>query len=348
MIRSVDIQNFRCFTSVDLVNLRNINLFSGGYSSGKSSILESIFFCLRGKSFRPARRRVLIGNSSYPASVSLGMDDFSVLSTLLTADNAQHYLNHNSVPQIQTVLNYPVFYCSRKFDFFSPHHRYRRNILFSILFYMFPQFHSLWRDYEKIHNTRLVLTKQIFSGLSSKSIIPWNHQLHQMLIKIDFFFLELNMKVTPLFKKVASKIFPGKSLDIHFNSGFSQEFFSNIVHVPDYHALRYEGPHRSSYIISSSNFSNANPILSDSELFISSIVLIYCAIPFFHKKLPTFVLIDDLDSNLFPQFQLIIDSLENLLCFSDISDVQSFITSNFSFDNALISPRLQMFHVEHL
>jgi predicted ATPase len=44
MIESIEIQNFRCFRKLKLDGLGKINIVVGGNSSGKTSLLEAIFF----------------------------------------------------------------------------------------------------------------------------------------------------------------------------------------------------------------------------------------------------------------------------------------------------------------
>jgi hypothetical protein len=48
MLKSFDVSNFRCFQSVNLRDLKRVNIVTGASASGKSALLESIFFAARG------------------------------------------------------------------------------------------------------------------------------------------------------------------------------------------------------------------------------------------------------------------------------------------------------------
>jgi DNA replication and repair protein RecF len=77
-------ERFRCLTSVELSLDPRANLFVGPNGSGKTSLLEAVFFLSRGRSFRSRRRDALIAQgadafllagqtSAGPAPVSLGV-----------------------------------------------------------------------------------------------------------------------------------------------------------------------------------------------------------------------------------------------------------------------------------
>lgn len=53
MITKLHLENFRAFQSFTLENLNHITLIGGRNNSGKSAILESIFYALASKIRRP-------------------------------------------------------------------------------------------------------------------------------------------------------------------------------------------------------------------------------------------------------------------------------------------------------
>jgi len=59
-LESLRIENFRCIEAAELLFDSRCNLFSGDNASGKTSLLEAIFFLGRGRSFRTNRRDILI------------------------------------------------------------------------------------------------------------------------------------------------------------------------------------------------------------------------------------------------------------------------------------------------
>jgi DNA replication and repair protein RecF len=59
-LRHLEVRNFRCIASAELEFDGRCNLISGANASGKTSLLEAIFFLGRGRSFRTPRTETLI------------------------------------------------------------------------------------------------------------------------------------------------------------------------------------------------------------------------------------------------------------------------------------------------
>jgi DNA replication and repair protein RecF len=64
-LRRLEIRDFRCIAATDLEFDGRCNLISGANASGKTSLLEAIYFLGRGRSFRTARNETLIRKSSH-------------------------------------------------------------------------------------------------------------------------------------------------------------------------------------------------------------------------------------------------------------------------------------------
>jgi DNA replication and repair protein RecF len=59
-LRRLEVRDFRCIESADLELDQRCNLISGANASGKTSLLEAVFFLGRGRSFRTSRNETLI------------------------------------------------------------------------------------------------------------------------------------------------------------------------------------------------------------------------------------------------------------------------------------------------
>ena len=59
-INNIKLVNFRNYKNKIIKLYKNINVFFGENAQGKTNILESIFLCSIGKSFRTSKERELI------------------------------------------------------------------------------------------------------------------------------------------------------------------------------------------------------------------------------------------------------------------------------------------------
>ena len=59
-ITKINLQNFRNYEKQEIEIKDGINLFYGDNAQGKTNILESIFLCAMGKSFRAKKEKELI------------------------------------------------------------------------------------------------------------------------------------------------------------------------------------------------------------------------------------------------------------------------------------------------
>ena len=65
-IKEIDLQNFRNYSMQKVKLDKGINIFYGDNAQGKTNLLEAIFLCSIGKSFRTNRDRELINfNNDY-------------------------------------------------------------------------------------------------------------------------------------------------------------------------------------------------------------------------------------------------------------------------------------------
>jgi len=63
-ISKITLKNFRCFESLDLELSPKTNFFHGKNGSGKTSILEAVYLCSSGKSFKSSNISALINQNN--------------------------------------------------------------------------------------------------------------------------------------------------------------------------------------------------------------------------------------------------------------------------------------------
>lgn len=60
LISNIKLQNFRNYKELDLELNKGINIFYGDNAQGKTNIIESIFLCSIGRSFRTSKEKEVI------------------------------------------------------------------------------------------------------------------------------------------------------------------------------------------------------------------------------------------------------------------------------------------------
>jgi DNA replication and repair protein RecF len=93
-LRSVRLENFRCFDTVDFELDPRVTLFRGPNGSGKTSLLEAMYFLGRGRSFRTARLESVVRHGQPRLAVSGLIEQGPVLVPLVVEHRAGETVGH--------------------------------------------------------------------------------------------------------------------------------------------------------------------------------------------------------------------------------------------------------------
>jgi DNA replication and repair protein RecF len=150
--------NFRNLSSLDIEFHSKLNFFIGDNGSGKSSLLEAIFFLGHGKSFRTSKIEHLVTYDCQQFVVSMkSIDNFQFgiskqldLGTTLIKINGERYnrlseLAKNIAVQIVTPESFKLFFGGPK---------ERRRFIDLGMFHVKHQFSKQWREFSRIHKQR--------------------------------------------------------------------------------------------------------------------------------------------------------------------------------------------------
>lgn len=83
-IKALWLQDFRCFENLELFFSDGLNWIHGCNGSGKTSILEAVYWCGRARSFRTAQTKNLISNTKERALVRLTLEENTYLGSVLS------------------------------------------------------------------------------------------------------------------------------------------------------------------------------------------------------------------------------------------------------------------------
>ncbi|HIA92210.1 TPA: DNA replication/repair protein RecF [Candidatus Saccharibacteria bacterium] len=177
MIKSIRLQNFRCFNDKSFDLDPGVNLIVGKNGIGKTTVIEAIYCVLNGGSWR-GKDDNLIQHTKDWARVDLLLRDKSKLS--LTLDNRTGRLVKkqliNNEPKktmsLKTVLFEPEFILT-----FTSQPDKRRNWLDDLIERTHPNFKQIRNNYKRALSQRNRLLKQ--PTFSSDSIFVWNLKLSE-------------------------------------------------------------------------------------------------------------------------------------------------------------------------
>jgi DNA replication and repair protein RecF len=183
LISRLSIQNFRNLSPITLQLSPHMNAFYGANGSGKSSILEAIYYLGRGKSFRThiadrlvqdnTQEFVLFAeltdtadSSGTPAKIGLSRHLRKPLQIKINAEPAK------SIAELASYL--PLQFINHdSYQLITEGPKVRRQYLDWGLFHVEPKFFSLWKQAEKILKQRNSLLK---TTCSQALLQPWSEQ----------------------------------------------------------------------------------------------------------------------------------------------------------------------------
>lgn len=200
MISQLELFNFRNFSGCKFDFSSDINLITGANGSGKSSILEAIFYLARGRSFRSSSAELMIKNSEKDFTIRAVLENNTILaSSRNTAGKTKHKLNGelcNTMLSISEQL--PVLFLdtnSQRWLAAGP--KNRRQLLDWGLFYgRKEEFFNVWRNFRRVLLQRNAAIK------ACGNFSYWDELFIEMASKLDLMRAQYVLDLELEFKKV--------------------------------------------------------------------------------------------------------------------------------------------------
>lgn len=178
------IENLRCLAKVDIEPDPGLNLCLGENASGKTSLLEAIFFLGRGRSFRSPRRQAAIRDGEPSARVVARLADGRNLGFEITAEGWGARVGGQPVESLAELAGLlPV-------QLLDPDiHRLvqegpgeRRRYLDWATFHVKPEFLDAWRHYQRAMKQRNAALRR---GSPDPALVPWEEAMVEAGARID-------------------------------------------------------------------------------------------------------------------------------------------------------------------
>ena len=227
-ILSVDIQNLRNLSSVNLDLEAGHNLLVGDNGAGKTSVLEAVHLLGYGRSFRSRQAKDIIQSQQSELVVScrfLDSQNTEGRAGVRKTNSGESDLRLNGVNLGSTselATNFPVVAIeSSSFDLLDGGPKERRRVLDWGVFHVEHGFSELWKSYRRVLSQR---NAQLKVSTEKKDFVFWNQELDRLSKEIDQLRSGYFERFTPLFFGLLSDLAPEiASIDFQYKRGWSAD-----------------------------------------------------------------------------------------------------------------------------
>lgn len=338
VLKSINLKNFRNITKLKL-ELSNTNFIFGCNGSGKTSVLEAIYYLNNIRSFRTSKSDLLINHNHHSFELYSVFHDGHLY---VKRHKSLNYfeLNGQKIQKASLIAHInPTFaFHSKSIDFIAGQPQTKRKFLDKTCFYLFNDYNKLYSQYTHCLSQRNALLQK--ANFDNVQFHYWTDLLQKKALAISTNRDAVLQKTATEFKKLLSMIndrYANKysELNFHYYQGWSHKTEYKQTLKESYALDRkfkrtHYGPHRAMFTLTLDNHLVADHC-SRGELKLIAILLILAQMRVVNKK--SIFLIDDYYSEIDHDHQNLIHQLllehGGQLIFSGIA------TPNFSNRNAI-------------
>ena len=351
LLRQLQVKNFRNLKDVSLRPIPGVNLIFGDNASGKTSLLESIYYLSHVRSFRTQYVTDLILRESpylqIVASIQLNESQEIPIGIRRSRNKSEIRVNKQPVKRVSDIAaQFPVLAIhpdSYRLITGSPSQR--RQYLDWGVFHVEHGFFNAWQRFKKALSQRnaALKSKQKFDVCQL-----WNNEINNTSHYIDQLRQQYFDKLIPYFNQLTNQFFPDDVVDIEYKRGWSKE--TDLIDLLEQNLQKerlkgytYHGPHRAELIIKINGQSAQTCISRGQQKTLVALMRLAQAMQFTGSTDKCCILLyDDLAAEL--------DATHRKLILSVLSsmNIQLFLTA-IEKDQLDLSAwqKIKMFHVEH-
>jgi DNA replication and repair protein RecF len=328
VLTSLTIDSFRCIQSAELSFDARATGIHGANASGKTSLLEAIFFLSHGRSFRSSVRTELIAAGAkvlrVVASLQLQSDRSVMAGVEVDGTATQLRLGGQSstASQIARVLPVQVIDPSVHRILEEGSARRRRLIDWGV-FHVKPQFLESWRKYQRVLAQRNAL---ILSNVDDSALQVWNESLVSSAAAVQSHRDGYVQFLTPRFEELASELLE-LPVTIRYRQGWPADISLEAALEQSRPRERRQrttvvGPHRADVAIEVDGvIARKRVSRGQQKLLAAALILAQIQLRAASEKLPVCLLLDD------PAAELDVDNLGKLLRVVEQTPAQVIMTS---------------------
>ena len=188
-INNIKLNNFRNYNNKEIKLHENINVFFGENAQGKTNIIESIFLCSIGKSFRTNKEKELIKFNEEKTSVEINYEksDRTGKIKIEIGDKKQVYLNGIKIKKLSELLGNinVVIFTPDDINILKGGPQNRRRFLDIMISQLRPNYMHILNLYIKTMEQRNIYLRQIKEEHKDENLLDiWDEKLSEYAIKI--------------------------------------------------------------------------------------------------------------------------------------------------------------------
>ncbi|MDT8451362.1 MAG: DNA replication/repair protein RecF [Gammaproteobacteria bacterium] len=253
----LQIQNFRNLAKVDFEPVDGVNLITGLNASGKTSLLEAIYYLSHLRSFRTHQITDLINRQATQLQLVAKIYTHShhqiPLGILRSRNKLEVRANHQPIKRVADIASlFPVIAIHPdSYKLITGGPSYRRQYLDWGVFHVEHNFFSIWQRYKKALQQRNAALK---SKQNNEYCALWDHELVDMAVRIDQMRDSYMNALKPYLQTLIQRFFKDQDVELSYKRGWSAESDLKILFKSELYRDRMRGftqygPHRAELLI---------------------------------------------------------------------------------------------------
>ncbi len=256
-LMQLQIQNFRNLSCIDFAPTEGVNLITGVNASGKTSLLEAIYYLSHLRSFRTHQISDLIQRESTQlqlvAKLQIDSENQIPLGIQRSRNKLEVRANRQPIKRVADIATlFPVLAIhpdSYKLITGSPSQR--RQYLDWGVFHVEHDFFGVWQRYKRALSQRNAALK---SKQKDAYCSLWDKELFEMAMYIDTLRSKYLLNLQPYLNELILRFFKNEQVEVTYKRGWNSEIGLDQLLVTELNKDRLKGftqygPHRAELII---------------------------------------------------------------------------------------------------
>ena len=209
IISSLKVENFRNYSNESLTFSKGLNILMGQNAQGKTNLLEAIYLCAIGKSYRTSKESLFIKQGENKAKISINLvkqsGDESISLRFSHKEKKQVFINDILVRKLSELIGEVniVFFFPEDLKLIKEAPQDRRRFMDIDISQASKSYLYLLQRYEKILNQRNKLIKTSSSiEVLNRTISIWDEQLSEVASKIIYARIKFINRLKPHVEKM--------------------------------------------------------------------------------------------------------------------------------------------------